>query len=171
METAVERLRSSVRKQLLFEAELVACTLSSSGQQQFLDHILEHDIRFDAAIVDEAAQTTEPSTLIPIRYGCRKLILVGDPRQLPATVLAPQAEAAGLGVSLFERLERSGHEVVMLTEQHRMHPEIRLFPSQHFYQEKLADAPAITEEVERLKNSESGELPKRTVWCLCVLRR
>ena len=52
----------------------------------------------------------------------------------PATVLSPRAEAAGLGMSLFERLERAEHEVVMLTVQYRMHPDIRLFPSERFYQ-------------------------------------
>lgn len=34
-----------------------------------------------------------------------------------------------LEVSLFERLERGGHPVHMLTVQYRMHPEIRAFPS------------------------------------------
>ena len=99
-------------------ADVVAATLSSSGKQQFLDHILLEDLAFDTAIIDEAAQTTEPSTLIPLRYvmtrkytrgtdfnvlsllyfpliplcryGCRSLVLVGDPRQLPATVLSPR---------------------------------------------------------------------------------
>jgi senataxin len=77
------------------------------------------------------------------RYGCRRLVLVGDPRQLPATILSPSAEAAGLGMSLFERLERAHHEVVMLTIQYRMAPEIRAFPSKHFYQGKLIDAETI----------------------------
>ena len=63
------------------------------------------------SIIDEAAQSTEPSALIPLRFGCRRLVLVGDPRQLPATVLSRAADRAGLGVSLFERLERAGHQV------------------------------------------------------------
>jgi senataxin len=124
----------TLRGSILNEADVVAATLSSSGKQQFLDHILQEELDFDTAIVDEAAQTTEPSTLIPLRYGCRSLVLVGDPRQLPATVLSPRAERAGLGRSLFERLEGAGHEVVMLTVQYRMHPDIRVFPSETFYQ-------------------------------------
>ena len=39
-----------------------------------------------------------------------------------ATVISPEAEKSGLGVSLFERLERAGHPVVMLTVQYRMRP-------------------------------------------------
>lgn len=74
---------------------------------------------FDTVILDEAAQATEPSSLIPLRYGCRKLVLVGDPRQLPATCLSKRANDAGLGRSLFERLERADHEKVMLGIQYR----------------------------------------------------
>jgi senataxin len=92
-------------------------SMASGNIAQTFDQSLvanRHARRFDTVIVDESAQATEPSTLIPLRFGCRKLVLVGDPRQLPATVLDKRAAAAGLGVSLFERLERSDHEVVML---------------------------------------------------------
>jgi senataxin len=85
----------------------------SSGRQQFVDYILELDLVFDTCIVDEAAQATEPATLIPLRYGCRTLVLVGDPRQLPATVLSQAAKDARLDRSLFERLEEAGHAKVM----------------------------------------------------------
>ena len=44
-------------------------------------------------------------------------------------------------MSLFERLERAGHAVLMLTVQYRMHPEIRSFPSEYFYHNKLTDGP------------------------------
>jgi hypothetical protein len=40
----------------------------------------------------------------------------------PATVLSPEADRSGLGMSLFERLERAGHPLVMLTVQYRMNP-------------------------------------------------
>jgi senataxin len=121
-EMAVERTRNQLRQQILLEADIVGATLSGSGRKQFLDLALQHDVTFDTAIIDEAAQATEPSCLIPLRLGCRRLVLVGDPRQLPATVLSNAAAHAGLGRSLFERLERADHEVVMLTVQYRMHP-------------------------------------------------
>ncbi|EPS61473.1 hypothetical protein M569_13324, partial [Genlisea aurea] len=38
---------------------------------------------------------------------------------------------------MFERLQRAGHAVIMLSEQYRMHPEICRFPSSHFYEGKL----------------------------------
>ena len=36
-------------------------------------------------------QAVEVLTLIPLKYGCRRLILVGDPKQLPATVFSETA--------------------------------------------------------------------------------
>jgi senataxin len=36
--------------------------------------------------------------------------------------------------SLFQRLQLARNQVHMLTTQYRMHPEIRKFPSDHFYQ-------------------------------------
>ena len=121
-EINVERVRSMLRHQILYQADVVGSTLSSSGKKQFLDLALNDDILFDTCIIDEAAQATEPSCLIPLRLGCRRLVLVGDPRQLPATIHSKEANDAGLGTSLFERLERAEHEVVMLTIQYRMHP-------------------------------------------------
>ena len=42
--------------------------------------------------------------LIPLRYQSSKLILIGDPLQLSATVKSQIAQEHGLGQSLFERL-------------------------------------------------------------------
>jgi len=39
-------------------------------------------------VIDESAQAVETSTLIPLKYGCERLILVGDPKQLAATVFS-----------------------------------------------------------------------------------
>jgi hypothetical protein len=53
-----------------------------------------------------------------------QVILVGDPRQLPPTVLSRSAEAARLSQSLFERLQRAGVRAQLLDRQFRMHPRI-----------------------------------------------
>ncbi|CAK7328439.1 unnamed protein product [Dovyalis caffra] len=79
----------------------------------------------------------EPATLVPLVNGCKQ---VGDPVQLPATVISPTAGKCGYGTSLFERFQRAGYPVNMLKMQYRMHPEIRRFPSSEFYAEELQDA-------------------------------
>ena len=45
------------------------------------------------------------------------LFKVGDPKQLPATVLSNVASKFLFECSMFERLQRAGHPVIMLTEQ------------------------------------------------------
>jgi superfamily I DNA and/or RNA helicase len=59
-------------------------------------------LTFSLVIVDEAGQSTEPTTLMPL-YFSKRACLVGDPRQLPPTVINPQSIKAGYGRSLFER--------------------------------------------------------------------
>lgn len=58
-------------------------------------------------------------------------MLVGDPKQLPSTVFSPAAKAAGLGVSLFERLVACGVAPVLLTTQHRSALRFALQPGTH----------------------------------------
>lgn len=44
--------------------------------------------QFLCCIIDEASQCTEPESLTPLVFGISKLVLIGDPDQLPATVLS-----------------------------------------------------------------------------------
>jgi hypothetical protein len=57
-----------------------------------------------------ALQALEPSTLIVLQLLAPggRVVLVGDPCQLPATVISRAASAAALGQSLFERLQKVG---------------------------------------------------------------
>nr|XP_023920246.1 probable helicase MAGATAMA 3 isoform X2 [Quercus suber] len=136
---APQRDKDSIRAAILDEAVIVFCTLSFSGSTLFS----KWNRGFDVVIIDEAAQAVEPATLIPLANGCKQVFLVGDPVQLPATVISPIAEKFGYGTSLFKRLQRAGYPVTMLKTQYRMHPEIRSFPSREFYAESLEDGPNI----------------------------
>lgn len=69
----------------------------------------------------------------------RRAVLVGDPQQLPATVKSAKGKELELERSLFERLQRAGCPVKMLSVQYRMHPKIREFPSNYFYGGRLED--------------------------------
>lgn len=64
-------------------------------------------------------QALEPSTLIALQLLAPRgrLVLVGDPQQLPATVVSRAAAAAALAQSLFERLMLAGYPVCMLRQQ------------------------------------------------------
>ncbi|KAK8292736.1 hypothetical protein V6Z11_D06G139400 [Gossypium hirsutum] len=149
-------LRHKLRKSILKEAEIIVTTLSGCGGDLYgvcaetissfkFGNPSEHTL-FDAVVIDEAAQALEPATLIPLQLlksRGTKCIMVGDPKQLPATVLSNVASKYMYECSMFERLQRAGHPVVMLTEQYRMHPEICRFPSLHFYDKKLLNGDTV----------------------------
>jgi superfamily I DNA and/or RNA helicase len=84
--------------------------------------------------VDEATQATEPLTLLAFLRADR-VVLAGDHRQLPPTVLSQEAAAGGLATSLFERLLALHGDPVrqMLREQYRMNAELMELPSRAFY--------------------------------------
>src|SRR5213079_2347078 len=90
---------------------------------------------FDLAVIDEAGQTTEPGCWIPL-LRCRRVVLAGDHCQLPPTILSPEAEREGFGVSLLERLVGVYGPAVTrrLDVQYRMHEAIMAFPSERFYE-------------------------------------
>lgn len=142
-ERALERDR--VKLAILDEASVVCSTLSFSGSGMFA----RMTRKFDVVVVDEAAQAVEPSTLVPLCYGATQAFLVGDPKQLPATVLSSAATHKGYTRSLFKRFEECGYPVHLLKTQYRMHPEIRRFPSSAFYGDALEDGPAMRRRSER----------------------
>jgi senataxin len=95
-------------------------------------------------IVDEAAQSTEPGILIPFQTGVRKILLIGDPYQLPSTTMSQDSSVTLFNRSLFERFLDNGVKPYFLNIQYRMAPMIREFPSSVFYQNRLIDAEDVT---------------------------
>lgn len=86
----------------------------------------------------------EAETLIPFSLQPRKCLLVGDTKQLPATVISQPAENMGYGRSMMHRiLEDCNGPFHMLTMQYRMHPHIRQWPSKQFYNNQLIDGENI----------------------------
>jgi superfamily I DNA and/or RNA helicase len=96
--------------QVLKEAHVVFATLSQSGHETLSGVSLSGKAgrekrslqsgrearsgeRFDAVVIDEAAQALETATLVPLQLLASRgqLVLVGDPKQLPATVLSQLA--------------------------------------------------------------------------------
>jgi senataxin len=132
----LEIKRKQVQQEIIDSAQVLCATLSGSGHEMFKNLSVD----FETVIIDEAAQCVELSALIPLKYGCTKCVLVGDPKQLPPTVLSQSAARFGYDQSLFVRMQRNHPDYIhMLDRQYRMHPEISLFPSAEFYEGKLVD--------------------------------
>lgn len=129
--------RKAVRD-VLDGADVLCATLTALGGPPL------STLRFPLALVDEATQATEPLTLLAF-LRAERVVLAGDHRQLPPTVISQEAAAGGLARSLFERLLDLHGEPVhqMLREQHRMNAELMELPSQAFYGGALRAHPAV----------------------------
>ncbi|HEY8211732.1 MAG TPA: IGHMBP2 family helicase [Myxococcaceae bacterium] len=129
--------RKAVRS-VLDRAQAICVTLSS------IDSPVLTGEPFDLALFDEATQAVEPLGLLPF-LRAKTVILAGDHRQLPPTVLSMEASKAGLSISLFERLLADHGDAVkrMLREQYRMHEQIMSFPSREMYGGELRAHPTV----------------------------
>ncbi|XP_039939050.1 probable helicase senataxin [Hirundo rustica] len=146
-----------VQADIILESDIICCTLSTSGGSLLESAFSRQGLDpFSCVIVDEAGQSCEVETLIPLIHRCNKLVLVGDPKQLPPTVKSVKAQQYGYDQSLMARLQRHLEEqvqrnvlrslpVVQLTVQYRMHPDICLFPSNYVYGKTLKTAKSVEE--------------------------
>ena len=130
-ERKFRKIRKFLEQMVLSSADVICCTCVSAGDLRL------HKWKFKTVLIDEATQSSESETLIPIVKGCEQLILVGDQCQLGPVVLNRRALRSGLGESLFERLMFLGMTPIRLNIQYRMHPSISLFPSHMFYEGEL----------------------------------
>lgn len=100
------------------------------------------DMKFDWVIVDEAGKATPTEILVPISLG-KKIVLVGDHKQLPPVVDETLLEEdqtntidkKDLETSLFEYMEGALNEDCksILSQQYRMNPVIGNLISELFY--------------------------------------
>jgi hypothetical protein len=129
---------------------------------------------FDTVIVDEAARANPLDLMIPMARARRRIILVGDHKQLPH-MLDPEVEREltkveergrdRLAESLFKRLVdlwelggEDGHRrFVRLDTQFRMHPVLGQFVSDVFYDKELRSARPAAEFTHGIKRY--GEVP------------
>ena len=116
---------------ILSSAQVITCTLVGA-----VGKYVEH-MKFRTLIIDEAAQALEPATWIPIAKASR-VILFGDPLQLPPTVKSTGAKKGGFHITLMEKgLERHSQATFLLNTQYRMHEEIMNFSNGKFYNDEL----------------------------------
>lgn len=94
-------------------------------------------LSFHTLIMDEASQALLPATLI-LLLKVQKIVLAGDPCQLPPTVKTIQAQREGLSTTLMDLcMQYIPESTTMLTTQYRMHETIMAFPNAWFYQNRL----------------------------------
>jgi len=144
-------LRDRLEGSILGTAQIVFVTANSAAR---LQASASKNEPFGAVVVDEAAQATEPSTLIPLGMArCSRCVLVGDDCQLPPTVFTMPRSDSLVCRTLFERLRQCGHATELLEEQYRMAPEISAFPRNYFYGGMLQDAPTVLKGTRRAFHS------------------
>ena len=126
-----------------------------SSLKELSDLEASEGIEFDTVVIDEAARANPLDLFVPMAMARRRIVLVGDHRQLPHLVQREledelisrqsltEAQAKAYEQSLFERLVKQLREqekvdnikrVVMLDTQYRMHPTLGDFISKQFYE-------------------------------------
>uniref|UniRef100_A0A7S4R0A1 WW domain-containing protein n=2 Tax=Ditylum brightwellii TaxID=49249 RepID=A0A7S4R0A1_9STRA len=71
-------VRQQLETHILDSVHIVMTTLGTAGNRA-----LESAAKFEVVVIDEAAQSVEPSSLAALTLGSSHAILVGDPQQLP----------------------------------------------------------------------------------------
>ncbi len=137
--------RNDLRRVYLDNANVIGITCVQAANREFSEEFQS----FDVVIIDEVSKCTPPELLIPALKG-KKLVMVGDHRQLPpmldTSTIEEVAQSIGstrdnlqfLEESLFKNQFEAADDSIkqMLTTQYRMHPFIMGAINQ-FYDGKL----------------------------------
>ena len=117
------------RARALSKVRVVGTTTASCGNAAL------EGMNFDVVVLDECSQMTEPSSMLAMsRFGCRALVAVGDPKQLPPVldskdlVLPADSKDSNnspnpLAKGIFVRLREAGHPATLLRTQYPPTPE------------------------------------------------
>lgn len=131
--TKLRELIDKITEIKVQQCEVIACTLDVGLSLEKHYHI---QVTPTCVLVDEATQIIESKLLMFIKRETKKLVLVGDQKQL-----GPIFESKELNdsnhCSMFERMVQCGHEHVMLNTQYRMHPKIAKNSSMIYYGGKV----------------------------------
>ena len=136
LSTWVNQLEKRLIEQILDRAQVITCTLVGSA------HALLAGRKFTTVLIDEAAQALEPATWIPI-LKAERVVLCGDPFQLPPTVKSRDANKSGLALTLMEKAIQKGFVHQMLEVQYRGNELIMGYSNQYFYNNKLLASPTV----------------------------
>ncbi|XP_056659040.1 protein ZGRF1 isoform X3 [Monodelphis domestica] len=138
---SIEQHKLGTNRALLHQVQVVGITCAACPFPCM------NSLKFPIVLLDECSQMTEPASLLPIaRFDCEKLVLVGDPKQLPPTIQGSEsAHDNGLEQTLFDRLCLMGHKAILLRTQYRCHPAISAIANDLFYEGNLINGISETE--------------------------
>jgi hypothetical protein len=130
-----QHLRRATRK-TLERAQLVFSTMSGA----YLNNLLS-DERFDVVVIEEAGMAVLPTLFYCAALARKKVIAVGDPRQLPPIVQSREAFVhRAMGRNIFDVTVPEPLKsdcVALLDTQYRMHPAIGDLVSDLYYEGRL----------------------------------
>ncbi|GAA5867915.1 hypothetical protein JCM1840_003487 [Sporobolomyces johnsonii] len=142
-ERKFKALTRAAEKEILSNADVICATCVGCGDPRLAK------FKFRTVLIDEATQATEPECMIPLTFGVKQLVMVGDHSQLGPTIMNKKAARAGLNQSLFERLILLGNRPIRLQVQYRMHPCLSEFPSNMFYEGTLQNGVTAPERLRK----------------------
>uniref|UniRef100_A0AAV1UBF8 RZ-type domain-containing protein n=1 Tax=Peronospora matthiolae TaxID=2874970 RepID=A0AAV1UBF8_9STRA len=140
----IETVRDQADIDILTRVQIIGMTTTGVAQNQRKIAAVEPLV----VICEEAGEVLEAQLMACLSPACQQLVLIGDHKQLRPhiseynlSVESDRGKRFALDVSLFERLvsPSSGLPFWMLTEQHRMRPQISQLIRMLFYP-KVRDA-------------------------------
>ena len=135
--TDVRRMEQQVTDLIIDAADVVACTLVATRNEEIRAR------HFEYVVIDEAGQALDPAMCIPLQRA-ERVILAGDPHQLPPTVIDQQAAQMALSTTMLERsVKKHQSAVSLLTEQYRMNHVIMTYSNDTFYEGKVTSHPSV----------------------------
>lgn len=131
LKSDADQLEFYIINDLLQRMDAICCTLVGAS------HPVLRGKKFKTVFIDEAGQSLEPASWIPLLRS-ERVVFAGDHQQLPPTIKSVEAARNGLSKTLFQKgIERQPQQVSMLQVQYRMHEKIMEFSSRYFYEDKL----------------------------------
>jgi ATP-dependent RNA/DNA helicase IGHMBP2 len=130
MSKEARELEDYLVEKVLENAQVIATTLIGSASNYLQQK------KFDVVFIDEAGQGIEPAVWVPI-LKAQKVVMAGDPYQLPPTVKSQEAARKGLTITLLEKAIKRHNEISLLKVQYRMHQDIMAYSNAYFYNNEL----------------------------------
>ncbi|MBP2143108.1 superfamily I DNA and/or RNA helicase [Methanococcus voltae] len=134
----IAKTEKQIITDIIENSDVVLATNSMAGSEYL------EDFNFNVGVIDECSQSMEPSTLITA-LKCDKIVMAGDHKQLPPTVLSDEIE---LKNTLFERMIKENKEFSQILKiQYRMNDKIMGFSNKLFYENQLISDESVKNRV------------------------